>query len=52
MLESVGSGISVGLQANAERLDGMARRLRRYGWLLIAAPLVGAATYSVIRAVT
>ncbi len=52
VLESVGSGISAGLRANAVRLDAMARLLRRSGWLLLAAPLAGAVAYSVIRAAT
>jgi hypothetical protein len=45
LLESIAGGLSPGIQANNLRLDGMGRRLRWAGWLLIAAPLVGGLAY-------
>ena len=41
-LESLAGGITEGIQANNQRLNGMGRSLRRTGKLLIAAPLAGA----------
>lgn len=51
-LESIAGGISPGIQANNRRLDGMGRLLRWAGWLLIAAPLAGAAIYLLLREIT
>jgi hypothetical protein len=45
VLESIASGLSPGIQANNRRLNAMARMLRWAGWMLIAAPVTGAAAY-------
>jgi hypothetical protein len=45
VLESIAGGLSPGIQANNSRLGGMARMLRWVGWMLIAAPIFGAAAY-------
>ena len=45
VLKSVAAGLSPGIQANNDRLNGIARMLRLVGWLLIAAPVVGAVGY-------
>ena len=52
VLESVGEGLSNGIQANNLRLDAMGRMLRWAGWLLILAPVVGAVAYRESPAVT
>ena len=44
-LESIAAGLSPGIQANNRRLREMGRFLRGAGWLLIAAPVLGAAAY-------
>ena len=51
VLESVAGGISLGIQANNLRLNGMGRMLRWAGWMLIAAPVVGAVAYAAVNAV-
>ncbi len=52
VLESLGLGISPGIQANNIRLQRMGRALRWGGWLLIAAPVAGACAYAALRRVT
>ena len=52
VLESVAEGISPGIQRNNIRLEEMGKLLRWSGWLLIAAPILGAAAYTVARAAT
>ncbi len=48
MLESVAAGLSTGIQANNRRLNAMSRMLRWVGWMLIGAPVLGAAAYEAI----
>jgi hypothetical protein len=45
VLESIGSGLSPGIQVNNLRLNEMATLLRWAGWLLIAAPAIGGVVY-------
>jgi hypothetical protein len=45
VLESIAAGLSPGIQANNRRLDAMGRMLRWAGWMLIAAPIIGAVAY-------
>lgn len=51
-LESLAEGISPGIQANNLRLNTMGTLLRWAGWMLIAAPVAGAATYVAFHALT
>jgi hypothetical protein len=50
-LESIAAGLSAGIQDNNRRLDGMGKNLRLAGWLLVAAPFVGAAAYAITAAI-
>ncbi len=52
VLESVGEGLSSGIQANNLRLNSMGRMLRWAGWLLILAPTAGATTYWAVLTLT
>ncbi len=52
VLESIAGGISPSIQANNQRLNSMSKLLRWAGWLLIAAPLPGAAVYAAWGALT
>ena len=45
VLESIAAGLSPGIQANNRRLNAMGRMLRLAGWLLLAAPAIGALAY-------
>jgi hypothetical protein len=45
VLESIAAGLSPGIQVNNRRLNAMGRMLRWAGWMLIAAPVIGAAAY-------
>ena len=45
VLKSIALGLSLGFQDNNRRLIEMATSLRFAGWLLIAAPFIGAAAY-------
>lgn len=52
VLESMAGGISPGIQRNNTRLEEMGKFLRWAGWMLIAAPFLGAIAYTIARAVT
>ncbi len=49
LLESMAQGLAPGIQANNKRLNSMGRNLRVAGWLLIAAPGIGAVAYLCLR---
>lgn len=52
VLESIAFGISPGIQTNNLRIERMGMSLRWDGWLLIAAPIAGAAAYATLRRFT
>ena len=51
VLESIAAGLSPGIQANNRRLNAMGRMLRWAGWMLIAAPVIGAVAYWKVPAI-
>ena len=52
VLESIGAGLSEGIQANNLRLNAMGLMLRWAGWLLILAPVVGIVVYENAEVIT